>query len=316
MNKLEQHQNITMNKRMKLGASLAAILTVTSLSAVEIGPTGSGIELSGYVDLVFLSEENSTGRKNSFDTSQVEINLDFENGPVYFNLDVDFTAGGDRAYLEEAVVGYNFDNGFGLSAGRSLSFLGWEAYDQPNKYQISNAYDQIGGQDIYDGYRDGGMASYSSDQFAASVWLGFGDTHPNDSAIWEYMVAFTGIENFVAKAIYADAPDVHDIHTIWASYTFGNFLLAAEVAEKDFEAVTTDDIEGWLVMGAYSVTDKLGLTVRYSEEEIGTKDYEKITFSPNYAITDELSGRIEYSSEDASDGTDSDLFAAELIYTF
>ena len=71
MNKLEQHQNITMNKRMKLGASLAAILTVTSLSAVEIGPTGSGIELSGYVDLLFLSEEDSPGRDNSFDTSQV-----------------------------------------------------------------------------------------------------------------------------------------------------------------------------------------------------------------------------------------------------
>ena len=86
-----------MSIRMKLGAVLAAILTVTSLSAVEIGPTGSGIELSGFVDLRFQSAENGNARDNSFDTSQVEIDLDFETGPVYFNVDVDFTAGGDGA---------------------------------------------------------------------------------------------------------------------------------------------------------------------------------------------------------------------------
>ena len=334
MNKLEQHQNITMNKRMKLGASLAAILTVTSLSAVEIGPTGSGIELSGFVDLRFQSAENGNARDNSFDTSQVEIDLDFETGPVYFNVDVDFTAGGDGAYLEEAVVGYDFGNGFGLSAGRSLSYLGWEAYDPINMLQYSYAFDlgedtdtngksQFGGpQDIYDAFRDGGMASYSNDQFAASVWLGFDPDDGDDSARWEYMVAFTGIENFVAKAIFADDPDDHEIHTIWASYTYGKLMLAGEVAEKDSE--TLGKIEGWLVLGDYSVTDKLGLVVRYSDlERAGglftaaqDVDSDKITISPHYAITDELTGRIEYSSENLSGSNDSDLFAAELMYTF
>ena len=335
MNKLEQHQNNTMNKRMKLGASLAAILTVTSLSAVEIGPTGSGIELSGFADLRFQSAENGNARDNSFDTSQVEIDLDFETGPVYFNVDVDFTAGGDGAYLEEAVVGYDFGNGFGLSAGRSLSYLGWEAYDPINMLQYSYAFDlgedtdangksQFGGpQDIYDAFRDGGMASYSNDLFAASVWLGFDPDDGDDSARWEYMVAFTGIENFVAKAIFADDPDDHEIYTIWASYTFGNLMLAGEVAEKDSE--TLGKIEGWLVLADYSVTDKLGLVVRYSDLEraggdatllLTDVDSDKITVSPHYAITNELTGRIEYSSEDLSGGNDSDLFAAELIYTF
>ena len=116
---------------MKLGAALATILTVTSLSAVEIGPTGSGIELSGFVDLAFESAEVDNGRANSFKSSQVEIDLDFETGPVYFNVDVDFKSSAS-ATLEEAVVGYDFGNGFGLSAGRSLSYLGWEAYDPIN----------------------------------------------------------------------------------------------------------------------------------------------------------------------------------------
>ena len=314
---------------MKLGAALATILTVTSLSAIEIGPTGSGIELSGFADLRFQSAEATNGRANSFESSQVEINLDFENGPVYFNVDVDFTAGDDGAYLEEAVVGYNFGNGFGLSAGRSLSYLGWEAYDPINMLQYSYAFDLpadagnfTGPQDIYDGFRDGGMASYSNDQFAASIWLGFDPDDGDDSARWEYMVAFTGIENFVAKAIFADDPDDHEIHTIWASYTYGNLMLAGEVAEKDSEAL--GEIEGWLVLADYSVTDKLGLVVRYSDLDraggttagLNDVDSDKITVSPHYAITDELTGRIEYSSSDASDGTDADLFAAELIYRF
>jgi hypothetical protein len=71
-------------------------------------------------------------------------------------------------------------------------------------------------------------------------------------------------------------------------------------------------------MGNYAVSDKIGLTVRYSEEEIGTSEYEKITISPSYVFNDNFSGLVEYSSYDQSTGATSiaDLFAVELIYTF
>ena len=99
-----------MNIRIKLAALSAAILTVTNLSAVEIGPTGSGIELSGFADLLYTHED----KDNSFDTSQVELNLDFDSGPVTFSVDVDFTS--TSTTLEEAVVTYAAADGLSDAA--------------------------------------------------------------------------------------------------------------------------------------------------------------------------------------------------------
>ena len=44
-------------------------------------------------------------------------------------------------------------------------------------------------------------------------------------------------------------------------------------------------------------------------------DYEKFTIAPNYAITESLGAIIEYSDVDDA-GTDSELYAVELTYTF
>ncbi|MFP6900063.1 MAG: hypothetical protein VCA36_03915, partial [Opitutales bacterium] len=274
-----------MNTRMKLGASLAAILTVTNLSAVEIGPTGSGIELSGFADLKYVHENAA----DSFDTSQVELDLDFDSGLVSFSLDVDFTSSGTT--LEEAVVTYDAGDGLSVSAGRQLSFVGFEAYDPINMYQISYAYDHTGGdQDIYDAYRDGVSASYVTDKFSISAFAQY--VEDDNTSItnaektgYEYVFAYTGIDKLVVKAIFADAP-TYDVDNYWASYQVSDDLMvAAEYAEKDND--TGDDIEGWLLMGDYSVNEKLGLVLRYSEEEIGAVDYDKFTIAPNYAISDE-----------------------------
>lgn len=301
-----------MNNRHALGAALAALLASTSLTAIEIGPVGSGIELSGFVDLVYTNNEND----NAFETSQVEINLDFDSGPVTFSADFDFRS--DAATLEEAVVTYAPGGGFSLSAGRQLSFIGFEAFDPINMYQISYAYDHSGGvQDIYDAYRDGISASYVHELFSVSGFAQYVEDAANpakEDTGFEYAFAYTGVENLTVKAIFADAPS-YDVENYWVSYVYGDLLLAAEHAEKDNE--TGNDVEGFLVMGAYSVNEKLNLTLRYSEEEIGSADYDKVTISPNYAISEELLAVLEYSAEDSSVAAgDSDFFGIELLYKF
>ena len=289
--------------------SLASFLVVFNAKAIEIGPTGSGLELSGFVDLYFATQKDV----ETTDVSQVEINLDFEDGPVSVSVDFDlYDSATNGAMLEEAIITYDFGNGFSVTGGKMLSYLGFEAYDPTNMYQYSYAYDvnSGGGQDIYDAYDDGVSVDYGNDMFS----LGIFSSVEQDGG-YEYALAFTGIENLTVKAIMADW-DAYETTTYWASYQMDKLLLAVEVAEKD--NTTGDDIEGWLVMGNYAVTDAMGLTIRYSEEEIGTAEYDKFTISPSYVFTDSLSGLIEYSTYSVNAaGTDpGDLAAVEVIFTF
>ena len=65
--------------------SLASLLAVSSINAIEIGPTGSGLELSGFVDLFFSSQK----KIETTDVSQVELNLDWEQDAVSVSVDFD-----------------------------------------------------------------------------------------------------------------------------------------------------------------------------------------------------------------------------------
>jgi hypothetical protein len=320
--------------------SLASILAVFNLNAVEIGPTGSGIDMSGFIDIAFADQDAST--TESTVVGQVELNFDFTtDGPV--SASVDFDYGINALYagegnLEEAVVTYAFSDGFSMSAGKMLSYMGYEAFDPTNMYQFSYAYDSGNNavQSIYDAYDVGVSADFTSDVFSLGLW----SSVENDAG-YEVALAYTGIENFVAKAIFSDfqhadnvfgVPNTDDSgpykkSTYWVQYSTGSLILAAEVAQKEAEdSGAGNDVEGFLIMGNYAFNDKVALTVRYSEEEISAFDsdatineYSKITISPSYIFTDQLAGLIEYSSyeDDVSGNTDpGDLLAAELIFTF
>jgi hypothetical protein len=305
-----------MNNKLLCFASLLAAL---NLNAVELGPEGSGIEFGGFLDLFYQSQDTPAGASaETLDVSQIELNLDFATGPVAVSIDYDIysTEGGtEGADLEEAIVTYDFGNGFSMTAGKMLSYLGFEAYDAPDMYQYSYAYDAVGGapHDIYDRYDDGISLDYANDSFSIGI---FSSAETNGG--YEYALAYTGVEQLTVKAIMADW-DAYETTTLWGSYQFSKLLAAVEVAEKDYTNTATADIEGWLVMGNYSLTEAMALTVRYSEEDVGTDSYEKITISPSYVFNDNFSGLIEYSTYDESGATATniqDLFAIELIYTW
>ena len=305
--------------------SLASLLAVFNANAIEIGPTGSGIEFGGFIDVFYQSQDNNgivgddgiagtdDDRDDYLDVGQVELNFDYSTGAVSASVYVDF--GTDSEFnLEEAVITYDFGNGCSVSAGKMLSYTGFEAYDPINMYQYSYAYDAAsglsGGQDVYDAYDDGLSVDYVTDVFSVGLWSSI-----EEDGGFEYALAYTGIENLTAKAIMADW-DTYEIYTYWASYQIGKLLVGAEVAEKD--NLIGDDIDAFLIMGNYAISDVVGLTLRYSEEEIGSDTYEKFTISPSYVFNDAFSGLVEYSTYDESTGATeiNNLFAVELIYTF
>ena len=313
-----------MKKKLKL-LSLASMLAVSNISAIEIGPTGSGVEMSGFIDLAFTENGKNT---ESSSVGQVEVNFDYTSGPISASVDLDFyDSKTEGSTLEEAVVTYDFGNGFSVSAGKMLSYLGFEAYDPPNMFQYSYGYDSNGGQAIYDAYDVGVSFDYGTADYSIGVW-----TSAENEAGYELSLAFTGVENLTAKAIWSDftasSTDPYSKSTFWVSYQLDKLLIAAEVAENDQHdsANGNNDVDGWLIMGNYSVSEKVGLTLRYSEEEVSTSevstltsDRSKFTISPSYVFNDNFSGLIEYStySDDVTGNTDpEDLFAVELIYTF
>jgi len=247
------------------------------------------------------------------DVGQVELNFDYTTGSVSASVDIDFGLESE-VNLEEAVLTYDFGNGFSVSGGKMLSYTGFEAYDPINMYQFSYAYDAAdgfsGGQDVYDAYDDGMSIDYATDAFSIGLW-----SSVEEDGGFEYAFAFTGIENLTAKAIMADW-DAYEIYTYWLSYQMGKLLLGAEVAEKD--NLVGNDVDAFLIMGNYAVTDSAAITLRYSEQEIGTDTYEKLTISPSYVFNESFSGLVEYSTYDETAGATeiNDLFAVELIYTF
>tara|TARA_B100001093_G_scaffold56826_1_gene48055 strand:- start:174 stop:1157 length:984 start_codon:yes stop_codon:yes gene_type:complete len=321
--------------------TLASMLAAFNLNAIELGPTGSGLEMSGFADYSVSSQDGTT---KPIQTAQVELNFDMSRGPVSFALDLDFygsqgttgsyngddgnvTSGTTGGNLEEAVVTYAFNDNLSVSVGRMLSYLGFEAYDPTNMYQFSYAYDYAtgGGQDIYDAYADGMSVDYAGDVFSIGIW-----TDLAEQSSFEYAFAYTGVENLTVKAIFADYGDNADeIYTLWASYQIGNLLLGVEFAEDDkvdpAAATATnykdDDIEAFLFMANYAITDSAAITLRYSEADYtdtgATVTVDKFTVSPSYMFTDDLAGLVEFSSYDVIGGAEpDDLFAVELIYTF
>jgi len=310
--------------------SLAGLLAFFNANAMEIGPSGSGVEMSGFIDLAFTDQ--NVGAQETV-VGQVEVNFDYSTGPVSASVGLDF--GGNNApdaegsNLEQAYITYDFGNGFSVTAGKMLTYMGFEAYDPTNMYQYSYAYDSgnTATQAIYDAYDVGVSVDYGTDDYSIGVW-----TSAENSAGYELALAYTGIENLTVKAIWSDFSDqmggafnCYEKSTFWASYELGKLLLAVEVAEKDSLEVD-NDVEGMLFMANYALTDSAALTLRYSIEEqsaFGTdtllNDYNKFTISPSYVFTDNFSGLIEYSTykDDVVGNVDpEDLLAAELIYTF
>ena len=315
------------NKLLTLASALAAF----NLNAIEIGPTGSGVDMSGFVDMAY-AERGSAG-SDAF-SGQVELNFNFTSGPVSSAVGLDFGAGsvyGTGDNLEEAYITYDFGNGASVTMGRMLTYMGFEAFDAPNMYQMTYAYDVVaantgtGAQDIYDAYDYGASVDYGTDAFSIGLWSSL-----EEGAGYEVALAFTGVENFTAKAIWSDfgdaTADPYEKSTFWISYQVGATLLAAEVAESD-QTTGGDDIDGVMVMANYAMSDAAAITVRYSEQEISDQagavqyDGSKFTISPSYMFTDSFIGLVEYSSYDADTisatyAEPEEFMGAEFIFTF
>lgn len=118
----------------------------------------------------------------------------------------------------------------------------------------------------------------------------------------------------------ANGDEENDVVNVHASRSFGKLLFAAEYTQIQSSVANTADRDAFLVLVDYDYTDKIGVALRFSNEEDAvidgvTGEYEKITIAPNYAITDNLGAILEFSDVEFN-SADSNEIAVELTYTF
>ena len=181
-------------------------------------------------------------------------------------------------------------------------------------------------ENVYEGVRLG----YSSDVFGLGISLQNDASDPedieNNELDLEFSIAYTGIENLTIGGGYRfdnqASDDETDVLNVYVTTTVGKFALGAEYIELENGGVQAvngvdQDLDGWQVLADYDVSEKLGVALRISSNELdGDNDYEKVTLAPNYALTDSLGVILEYSDVDTGSGGDANELGLELTFTF
>jgi len=229
--------------------------------------------------------------------------------------------------IEQAYFSYAFDNGLSVTFGRYGSALGFEREDPAGLYTFSRAYGDSGYNlgNVDAAVVEGITFAYTGEGFsiAASFEEDAGaDLEVSDLNV-ELYATYTGIENVaIGLGYFIDNADdgqlvENDIFNAHVSYSFGKGLVAAEYISIDNGGVATAGEDAFMLLADYDFTEQIGAAIRYSEAEASsTEDYTQFTIAPNYAITESLGAIIEYSDYETDNGTEGEIFAVELTYTF
>ncbi|MBT7853249.1 MAG: outer membrane beta-barrel protein [Opitutae bacterium] len=249
---------------------------------------------------------------------------------------------GSTVDLEQAFLTYDLGGGLNVTGGKYLSLLGYEG-DEPYKlYQRSMAYKWADGANNkipFAAYHQGVKIAFSSGDLSGAISVvddvyNSGGSNDGDSKDvgFEAQIKYTGLENFTIAigTAQSGSGDVtaattaakgnnttDDYYNFWVEYGgIDSLILGAEYNSYKAGATGGTDGDSWMLMGNYSVNEKLGVTLRLSEVEEGTTyEADKFTISPSYSFSDSLLGRIEYSTGEI-DGDDADYFSIEALFTF
>jgi hypothetical protein len=314
----------------KLLATLAIFGMVASASAVKIN---NNLSINGFIDGSYKLVDSDTAADNDqgLDADEAEINFVFSNGAVSGLIAIDSHEiggglnGANKADLdiEQAHFTYDLGNGVSFTFGRYGSALGFEREDPAGLYTFSRAYASANIGDVDSGAVEGVTVSYAADQFsiAASFENPRGANLESNDLDLELSLSYTGIaDTVIGGGFFFDnesaGTEEVNVLNVHASRSFGKLLLGAEYIQLQSDDANTGDRDAYMVLADYDYTDKIGVAVRLSKEEVDTNnDYEKITIAPNYSFTDNLGAILEFSDVE-SNNVDSNEIAVELTYTF
>lgn len=288
------------------------LLTMLASSALFAYSANAEIVLTedlsayGYIDAAYSSDNDGSDYSGS--VAEFELGLSFTPAEESYSAIAELSFKDDNKYaFEKVIVTYQQSDKLSFSAGKFLTYQGFETADATGLYQFS--YQGIDGPVYSAAYAPGVCADYVTDSYALGFWAGEG---AGDEGSFEYFVKYTGVEGLTVVGVLADDGD-YDTQNVWASYDYNAFTFAAE-----YTATSADDnvdTEVYMALVYYAMGDA-GLTLRYSGGEDAGDDFDKFTISPSYAFSDSVFGLLEYSLLDEDGEAEESQFAAELIFSF
>jgi hypothetical protein len=235
----------------------------------------------------------------------------------------------------DAYVTYDVGGGSSVTAGKFLSYLGYEAFDPVNMTQITYSPVTVGTLGSIPAYHTGVRYDYSEKTYTIglaaldSVYSPYGidkgDGELLHNAGFEGYYKYTGMTDLTLWAGFAydtkGGFQPHNVLTLdfWAEYKFTKDATGAvEYCNKD----GGDFSKGytWLAYLDYSVTDKISWVFRIGEEQLKGKtagsDFTQYTIGPAYKLSDNLTVRAEYSYYDYKGGASKSLVGLQGVFKF
>jgi hypothetical protein len=318
---------------LKLSAITAVGLTAAALHA-EIS-INENFAVSGYVNgSAYYSEtEGEDTSKADLDSMKLVAIAKFAPLTVTTSLFAFGTGSGNgfnnSPIFLDAYGTYDFGNGTTVTAGKYLSWLGYEAFDIPNMLQISYANPTAA---YIPAYHTGVKVEKSTDAFAVGVGVTDslygptyyrGDGDLKDGIGLEAYFTYKAIKDFTLFAgVGYDTGNAMQsksfVADIWAQYVVDKLTFAAEFCYGSTDFKMYDDTDGYfgLILVKYQFTDKWSSTFRISagEGDAGDK-FTRLTVAPTYAVTKNLDIVTEYSFTDHED-MDSNYLGIQARFKF
>ncbi|HEY3756891.1 MAG TPA: outer membrane beta-barrel protein [Opitutaceae bacterium] len=309
--KLASHARLALG----LGGILAA---TTAFADVKLN---DNVSLSGYAVGSYQYVDPSGGTSSdSFNLDAAKASLLLNFAPVSADLGVYYTeteSGTSDLTLIDANVTYDAGHGLTITGGRFLSWMGYEAFDPVNMFQVSSAYINPSGTIMfYPAYHEGVKIKYASTYFTAgaalldslngpTIYRGDGELKHNAGT--ELFLALTPVKGLTiwsglgydSKGNQPYQRQSTTVPNVWIQYAAGNATVAAEWIRQNHGPGSSGD-DG-LALLDYSFTPTLSSAFRVSAGKLDDTTaapglgFTKYTISPALKVAPHLTLRPEFS---------------------
>lgn len=320
----------------RLTGSAVALLALAATTFADV-KLNDNFSVGGYVVGSYqYTKTEGTPATDRADLDAVKTTFTAAFKPVtgVVSLYYPGVSGNDVTVLD-AYATYDAGGGYSVTAGKFLSYLGYEAFDVVNMTQITYGAPTLGSMFSIPAYHTGVRLDYTSDAHSFglagldsvyspySVFKGDGELIHN--AGFEGFYKYTGTKDLILWAGFAyDTKGGFQPHSVltldfWAQYALTKEVtVAAEYANTDKGLGQKGS--SWLVYLGYAPTGPVSWTFRVSGDDpastVGASDYLQYTVCPTYKLTDNLSVRAEYSYYDYKDDSSKTFWGVQALFKF